>query len=217
MGARRRSGRAGTPGFTHERAGEENGGDFVIGTTVTARVTGRKTWGAKPPNKKPGLSYERYDKSVDLCKHFVRITVHHTVGDYDVAGVQERHQNPGWFQGDARADIGYHLFIDKDGKICEGRPLCYIGSHSELDNTGNIGIVLRGNFESGNPSQAQLDALKRLIQALKEMCPNAFVGGVSTHKERKAQKSPKNPTECPGKNLEDDVKRIAKELGMEPK
>ncbi len=65
--------------FTEERAHKEDGGDYSIGTTTTATIVGRKTWGAEPPNKGPGLSYVEYDKAKRLRDQLV-ITVHHTVG-----------------------------------------------------------------------------------------------------------------------------------------
>ncbi len=74
-----------------------------------------------------------------------------------------------------------------------------------------MGIVLRGNFEEGNATAAQVASLEKLLAAFKSACPDA---GVWTHKRRKELMGLKS-TECPGKNLIPEVERIAKKLGME--
>ncbi|WP_017624937.1 peptidoglycan recognition protein family protein [Nocardiopsis chromatogenes] len=81
------------------------------------------------------------------------------------------------------ADIGYHLLIDPEGTVYEGRatggplpvfsgmPLpgsarCVTGAHAVGHNAGNIGICLLGDFTSAMPSRPARDALVRTVRTL---------------------------------------------------
>ena len=56
--------------------------------------------------------------------------------------IQDFHQNGrGW------TDIGYHYCVDDAGRIYEGVPRDFRGTHVGGANTGNIGISMFGNFE----------------------------------------------------------------------
>jgi len=133
------------------------------------------------------------------------MTVHHTTdpasNSYTTArDVQTKHQTERGY-----ADIGYHYVIDANGAIYEGRPLGVKGSHAELFNGGNVGIVLAGDFESraGNvwdpdvPTTAALNALDNLVDVL---ALRFDIQSVWSHQERKNQAGAGN-TECPGDNL----------------
>ena len=70
-------------------------------------------------------------------------------------------------------DIGYHFVIDNTGKIFEGRPIEAIGKVpnplSKLEkkkstDTGNINIMLVGNFDVETPSKQQVNSLLNLLQ-----------------------------------------------------
>ncbi|WP_270680646.1 peptidoglycan recognition protein family protein [Nocardiopsis suaedae] len=80
-------------------------------------------------------------------------------------------------------DIGYHLLIDPEGTLYEGRstggplpvfsgvPLpgaarCVTGAHAVGHNAGNIGICLMGDFTSAMPSRSARDALVRTVRTL---------------------------------------------------
>ena len=70
----------------------------------------------------------------------------------------------GWHLGNGWSGIGYHFIIRKDGTIERGRPEWAIGSHSGPKGNGDsIGIVLTGNFETGEPTAAQMNALVWLL------------------------------------------------------
>lgn len=58
--------------------------------------------------------------------------------------------------------IGYHYFIEKNGKVTQGRADTDEGAHCKGFNTQSIGICLAGNFDATMPSQAQIEALKAL-------------------------------------------------------
>ena len=64
-------------------------------------------------------------------------------------------------------DIGYHFLIDPWGEVYEGRELAWQGAHAGgVNNHGNIGICLLGNFEATRPSSAALESLERLLDEL---------------------------------------------------
>lgn len=183
---------------------------FNGGTPVT--IIGRKTWGAGPPIL-PGRSWQPYPAEASVCSWFRRITVHHTHTALSIQALQKFHQT----QADPKADIAYHFYIPASGEIYEARPLGYLGSHSEGDNSANLGIVLNGDFSEKAPSPAQITALRQLLTALR--CPCGFSDGVWTHQQRKHLKfkgDPAHSTECPGKELASEVYGLAKELGFGP-
>ncbi|WP_017539079.1 peptidoglycan recognition protein family protein [Nocardiopsis halophila] len=115
------------------------------------------------------------------------VTVHHTAvettGDHaaDVRAVYHYHAaTQGW------GDIGYHLLIDPEGRVYEGR---YSGEdglpvfaeepapgsaesvtagHVYLRNSGNIGVCLLGDFTDAMPTDAAVDALVAVLRLLCE-------------------------------------------------
>ena len=60
--------------------------------------------------------------------------------------------------------IGYHYFIDKNGKVTQGRKDSDEGAHTKGYNTQSLGICLAGNFDLTEPTKAQVDALKALLK-----------------------------------------------------
>ena len=91
-------------------------------------------------------------------------------------------------------DIGYHYVIDRDGTVTEGRPLGDIGAHVFGHNTGSIGICLMGGHGSNENDRfhdhftsAQDEALRTLIEELKEEAPIKYVRG---HNEVAAKACP---------------------------
>ena len=92
-------------------------------------------------------------------------------------------------------DVGYHYMIDWNGRILEGRPVDRLGSHTERNNRGSIGVVLMGDFARERPTGKQLAGLKTLMRWL------IAVHGISAknilgHHHLKY-------TACPGKYLND--------------
>lgn len=64
--------------------------------------------------------------------------------------------------------IGYHYFIDRSGKVTQGRADNEEGAHCLGKNKSSIGICISGNFDrtSPKPSKAQEDALRKLLLQL---------------------------------------------------
>lgn len=130
------------------------------------------------------------------------ITVHHdgiptVFWGEDLAGCRSRiefirrgHRNKGW------GDIGYHLIIDRAGRVWEGRPLQWQGAHVRNHNEGNIGILVMGNFEVQKPTQAQLASLDRVVRTAKSQWKVAKKN-LRSHREWEDAS-----TSCPGKHLQ---------------
>lgn len=189
------------------------GGDYTLNLGGgSAEIVGRGTWGAGPVMYE-GRSWVPYPAASSVCGWISRITVHHTHRLYTPLSLQVYHQT----QDDPKADIAYHFFIDQAGVIYEGRPLGFMGSHSERDNSNNVGIALNGDFNERLPGQPQLNALRRLLAALR--CPCAPLEGIWTHQQRNSFNFPADPahaTDCPGQQLAPEVYGLAAALGVGP-
>lgn len=60
--------------------------------------------------------------------------------------------------------IGYHYFIDKAGKLTNGRADTDEGAHTIGKNNSSIGICLAGNFDVTMPTKEQIETLKILLR-----------------------------------------------------
>lgn len=65
--------------------------------------------------------------------------------------------------------IGYHYFIDKTGKVTQGRADSDVGAHTKGLNSQSIGCCLAGNFDATMPTVAQTRALKALLERLSSL------------------------------------------------
>jgi len=84
-----------------------------------------------------------------------------------VAEIDRWHINNGW------AGFGYHLLIDRDGTVAEGRPFQRQGAHARGHNDHSIGGVLVGGYQAEMRDDfgdhftiAQRDALWNVLQNL---------------------------------------------------
>lgn len=91
------------------------------------------------------------------------------------------------------ADIAYHLVIDYEGRIWEGRSLAYEGAHVSDNNERNIGVLVLGDFERQKPSVKQLDSLRILSGLLRDRY-NIKKHRVYGHRDL-------SPSKCPGRYL----------------
>lgn len=128
-------------------------------------------------------------KSQDVNK-INKIILHHSCGRGTVEAVHNMHKKQGW------AGIGYHFYITRDGVIHNGRPIQFIGSHCQGNNTGSIGICLEGDFRKEKPTTEQLAALKNTVNKLRKEHPN--IKRIFNHRDL-------YPTECPVYNLKAEV------------
>jgi len=136
------------------------------------------------------------------------IVIHHTATGATVEGhtvnaerIGQWHDRRG-FAAEYRGrvfNIGYHYVILPDGTVQQGRPDWMIGAHTYGYND-YLGICLVGNFDSGanpagsqqpaRPTDAQMDALKKLLGDLMTKY-RLTSGDVYAHRELGA-------TACPG-------------------
>jgi N-acetylmuramoyl-L-alanine amidase/FlgD Ig-like domain len=97
--------------------------------------------------------------------------VHHTAGTNHytraesaaiVRGIELYH-----VLGNGWNDIGYNFLVDRFGTIYEGRgggiDRNVVGAHAQGFNVGTVGVALIGNFQSVAPTQAQQNALVKLL------------------------------------------------------
>ncbi len=115
------------------------------------------------------------------------LVVHHTAisvaGDMRPAAERVRalysyHAvNRGW------GDIGYNYLVDETGQIYEGRSggNNVVGGHVYCANVGTLGIALLGNFDEEQPTQAQLQGLKWLLNELADEYDVDLATSVSFH------------------------------------
>ncbi len=156
-------------------------------TVPKPSVISRQEWGAQPP------------VGTSVPHDPFRFTQHHTAGRRietledglaEMRFIQDFHQNGrGW------QDIGYHFCVDDAGRIYEGVPPDFRGTHTGGANTGNIGISLFGNYDIAGqyPTPASLESLVAVWSWL------AFEYGVNPdmllgHRDYTS-------TACPGDNL----------------
>lgn len=88
-------------------------------------------------------------------------TSHHT---FEV--VDAYHRGLWQFKSSLGHFIGYHYFIDKTGKVTQGRGNLDEGAHCIGKNKSSIGICLAGNFDVTLPTPEQETALKWLLTDL---------------------------------------------------
>ena len=163
------------------------------------------------------LSFNGTAQPLGEVKH---ISIHHTgpsgtytpeqeaTIDWDAKKIHEFHKTASGLDG---RGIGYHFVIRKNGTIERGRPENELGCHTYKNNTGTLGIHVSGHFGFGNPTEAQLSSLAKLLA---DLCAkynlNCDRDTIRGHRE-----FPENEgaTECPGDNmiavLDDVVKKAA--------
>ena len=155
------------------------------------------------------------------------LTVHHTAGtnnDSDPAGTIRAIY---YYQAVTQAwgDIGYHLLIDEQGRVYEGRwsgsdpvptfestvapgtaPPMVTAGHIAGYNTGNLGVCLLGNFTGQGPTAAAYDSLVTVLASLARVTgidPEAtlhYVGPTGATRTVLGVSGHLDwaPTECPG-------------------
>src|SRR5690625_5117445 len=86
------------------------------------------------------------------------IVIHHTAHPtWTIHDTHNFHRNSnGW------AGIGYNWFVDKQGRVYEGRGYNQ-GAHAVEVNRHSYGIALQGNFENERPTSEQWEATLQLV------------------------------------------------------
>lgn len=119
-----------------------------------------------------------------------KIIVHHSASPHtqSVEVIENYHLSLGW------EGVGYHYLITWEGEVWKGRPEHYHGAHCKGQNNNSIGICLIGNFSQETPSNAQIDALRGLLD---DICSRYSISKIEPHRAY-ANK------DCYGTNLADD-------------
>jgi hypothetical protein len=100
----------------------------------------------------------------------------------------------------SRGDIGYHFAMDDLGRMYRLRPHANKGTHVGGWNTGNVGIMLHGNYVHDELTDAQNESLKWLFRGGFYALfgePEAGIHIVRGHQEWPGH----NTNACPGTNL----------------
>jgi N-acetylmuramoyl-L-alanine amidase len=140
-------------------------------------------------------------------EHITYLIVHHTATARDLTtaeAVRRYHvESRGW------GDIGYHYFIEADGRVHKGRPDNVRGAHCRTDdmNGKSLGICLAGHFDLEPPTIEQMITLAALLKALiakYEVVPEKVLG----HCEVAGA-----TTSCPGEVMREWVRIFRAENG----
>lgn len=173
----------------------------ILKTVQRPPIVSRETWGARPINFDAEEEFGFYsldnpegwrEYEGDLRQSYQTVVIHHSSvydenDDRTIIAVQDLHLDQrGW------ADIGYHFCIGKTGTVYEGRRMSARGTHTELHNTGSLGICLFGNFQTEYPTEDQIKATRALVSWLAVRLRLTHIAG---HRDFNSI------TICPGNNL----------------
>ena len=90
-----------------------------------------------------------------------RVTIHCSATNngerLDISVIDQWHRDRGW------TGVGYHMVIQPDGEVQNGRPLNVQGAHVEGENKGNIGICLIGTSKF---KSRQIDSLRSRLDSV---------------------------------------------------
>jgi hypothetical protein len=168
----------------------------VLAAGKRLEVICRDAWGAAEP-------------SGEFRHHRIRrLTIHHSgvalTDNRDAPARfrshQRSHQARGW------PDIAYHLLIDRNGNVYEGRPIGAVGdTATNYDPKGHLGVLTEGHFGEQRPSPDQIEALTAVLA----WASGRF--GVGPELIRAHQDYA--DTACPGAALDRRVAEIRRRVG----
>jgi hypothetical protein len=141
-----------------------------------------------------------------------KIVVHHSAIKQDgrqtdssiLSAMQKHHEDQGW------PGLSYHFAIMPTGTVYQINDFSDITWHDEVNND-SIGVVVHGYFHADindHPTDAQLGALKELLDWLSTQCPQfpADQDDVVGHRDRAS-------TACPGDILYPYVTEYREKVG----
>lgn len=164
-------------------------------------IVARASWGARDVNNLALDEFGFYtldnpegwrEYEGDLRVAYQTVIIHHsslydTDDDTTIRAIQDLHMDDrNW------ADIGYHFCVGITGTVYEGRRMSARGTHTELHNTGSLGICLFGNFQRILPTEVQIRATQALVNWLALRLRLSHLAG---HRDFNSN------TVCPGENL----------------
>ena len=167
---------------------------FICSTLVPLELLKCKTSYAasnigSPPSQETYLQFAMPLSSRTSTNMIILHHIGDTNRDFSAGEIHKWHLANGW------AGIGYHYVIRKDGTIERGRPKNSIGAHCYGYNKTSIGINIVGDFETAEPTSAQMASVLSLTAFLCQSyqitpSPQTILG----HRDL-------NTTLCPGKNF----------------
>jgi hypothetical protein len=131
------------------------------------------------------------------------VTIHHSAGPRAYSreraqalhrAYQSQHINQGW------GDIGYHFGMDDLGRFYRLRSTKWKGAHVGGWNTGNVGIMVHGNYEHDELHPAQRESIEWLFEGGFHALFGEGESGIALargHREWPNHGS----NACPGRNL----------------
>jgi N-acetylmuramoyl-L-alanine amidase/FG-GAP-like repeat len=187
-------------------AADASPGDVVPGSASAAAarptIYTRKDWGADESLRKGTPQYGQVQVGI----------VHHTAGSNSytpeqvpaiIRGIYDFHVNGrGW------SDVGYQFFVDRFGRIWEGRAggvdKAVLGAQAGGYNSGSFGASVMGDFTSAAVPSAVTTALTKLFAWKFTLHGIPATGRVSVNDkvfDRISGHRDANQTSCPGANL----------------
>jgi hypothetical protein len=162
----------------------------VLGAERTVELICRDAWGAREPTG----SFRRH--------RIKRLTVHHSAAVLKdnrkaperLRSHQRNHQSRGW------PDIAYHVLIDRNGNVYEGRPIRAVGdTRTNYDPRGHFLVMCEGNFSEQRPAAAQVESLVDVLAWAAERYDAGprTIGGHLEYAD----------TACPGRSLQRMIRR----------
>ena len=89
------------------------------------------------------------------------VIIHHSAGHADkpLWKLDQEHRGRGF------SEVGYHFYIPADGTVWLGRSTLLVGAHCHAGgrNRTHLGICLAGDFETHEPTKAQMDTLLNVV------------------------------------------------------
>lgn len=155
--------------------------------SLPGRYLNRAAWGADESLR---FNPDGSNKYTDAYFPVQTLTVHHTAVPVDEGQDPAEQVRAIYYDQTMNldyGDLGYHLLIDGNGTIYEGRssgddsfpvfggtlqrpPLMNNAAHVAGFNAGNVGVSLLGDFTDAPPTQAAQDSLVQVLAILATLC-----------------------------------------------
>jgi hypothetical protein len=155
------------------------------------------------PRSESGLVYASNTDMFGPLGEIYAITAHHSAGPRAPTKARAQELNR-QYQRDHIAkgwgDIGYHFSVDDLGRIYKLRSVDWKGAHVGGWNTGNVGIMFHGNYETMELTVAQKETIEWIFKGGLLVLTGEREAGFQVargHQEWSGHES----NACPGDNL----------------
>lgn len=145
------------------------------------------------------------------------LVIHHTGDNPNVTMEQEQVNQI--TSGRFKKYIAYHVYIEKNGKVKQGRPYDVKNGANYGINENSFSIAMAGNFhikdENGNPCKPTPEQEHSLIQVLATLCNRHGIPAkniVGHNEVARISGDPSNATACPGQFFIPDIPGIISQV-----